>query len=110
MILKKIDSKRSTDKFAKAGDKAEKQMAFYLERYFGDDERIVIINDLRLKLNNDVAQIDHLVIHEFGFIIIESKSVTTKVSVNEQGEWIRHFNGQKGIGLGAQCNVERRAG
>lgn len=43
----------------------------------------------------DAAQIDHLLLHEFGMIIVESKSVTTEVSINEHGEWIRSFNGVK---------------
>jgi hypothetical protein len=39
-------------------------------------------------------QIDHLVLHRYGIIIIESKSVTTQIQVNEYGEWIRWFNNQ----------------
>jgi hypothetical protein len=33
-----------------------------------------------------------LIIHEYGFIIVESKSVTTKVTINDYGEWIRYYN------------------
>ena len=97
MILKTIDPKTAKHKKIKAGQNAEKQMAFYLERFFDEDESIAIINDLRLVHKNAVAQIDHLIIHTFGFIIIESKSVTTKVSINENGEWIRHYNGEIGM-------------
>ena len=97
MILKDIDPKTTNHKMSEAGVRAEKQMAFYLNRAFGEDEKVHVINDLRLPYNGEFAQFDHLVIHEFGFIAIESKSVSTKLSVNEQGEWVRHYRGQKGM-------------
>jgi len=92
VILKKIDEKTNLNKFEKYGHDAEKQMAFYLKRAFQDSSDIFVINDLRIKMNDDIAQIDHLIIHRFGFAVIESKSVTSEISVNEHGEWIRHYN------------------
>ena len=98
MILKQRDEKLTTNKYEKAGEKAEAQMMHYLQRAFGDDENTIVLNDLRIKdANGEVAQMDHLIIHEFGFIIVESKSVTTEITINEEGEWIRHFNGRKGM-------------
>lgn len=91
MILKEIDKKDNLNKFQQYGYQAEKQMAFYLKMAFQDNNDIHVINDLRLEMNDDVAQIDHLIIHKFGFIIIESKSVTSKISINEHGEWIRQY-------------------
>lgn len=95
MILKETDKKNTSDKLTKAGYEAERQMAFYLKRAFEDNPKIFVLNDLRLVENDEVAQIDHLIIHESGFIIIESKSISTKVSVNQYGEWTRYFNHQK---------------
>jgi len=92
MIVKKTDTKNTEDPLAHAGYKAEKQMAFYLKRAFENNTKVLVLNDIRLVDNEDVAQIDHLVLHEYGFIIIESKSVSTKVSVNKYGEWKRYFN------------------
>jgi len=91
MILKEIDKKQNLEKYQEYGYKAEKQMAFYLKRAFQDEKDIFVINDLRLEMNDDVAQIDHLIIHRFGFTIVESKSVTSKISINEFGEWTRHY-------------------
>ena len=68
-----------------------------LKRYFGDSRDLFIINDLHLDDLGDKAQIDHLIIHKFGFLIIESKSVSTTVSINDYGEWTRHYNGQQGM-------------
>jgi len=91
VILKKIDKKHNLKSYQKYGYDAEKQMAFYLKRAFQDKEDIYVINDLRLEMNDDVAQIDHLIVHRFGFTIVESKSVTSKISINEFGEWTRHY-------------------
>lgn len=91
MILKETDIKHNLEKYQQYGYQAEKQMAFYLKRAFQDSTDIFVINDLRLEMNDDVAQIDHLIVHRFGFIIVESKSVTSKISINEYGEWVRHY-------------------
>jgi transcription elongation factor Elf1 len=89
MIVKDLDNVAVRDKRSLAGYEAEKQMAFYLQRAFGDDPNVLVINGLRLRRQGDVAQVDHLVLHPRGIIIVESKSVTTRVQVNAQGEWSR---------------------
>jgi transcription elongation factor Elf1 len=94
MILKDVDEQAALDKYQKAGLSAEKQMAFYLKRAFGNEENVLVINSLRLEKLDDAAQIDHLILHEYGMIIVESKSVSTKVSVNEYGEWERLVDGK----------------
>jgi hypothetical protein len=92
MIVKELDYIEPSDKFEKAGYYAESQMAFYLSREFKDDPQFLIFNNLRFEKAGDACQIDHLVLHQYGMIIIESKSVTTRVEVNELGEWKRWFN------------------
>jgi len=93
VIVKDIDEVKATGKFSQAGLAAEKQMAFYLKRAFGDDPNVLVLNNMRLLMGDDAAQIDHLLLHEFGVIIIESKSVTSQVIINEHGEWSRLFDG-----------------
>ncbi len=92
MIIKELENIEPTDKFGKAGFFAESQLAFYLRRAFKDDSQIFVFNNLRLERAGDACQIDHLVLHRYGMIVIESKSVTTRVEVNERGEWKREFN------------------
>jgi len=92
MIVKELDRLEPSDKFEQAGYYAESQLAFYLKSEFKDDPQFLIFNNLRLVNADDVSQIDHLVLHRYGMIIIESKSVTTRVEVNEHGEWKRWFN------------------
>ena len=86
MIAKELDPFTSTDKRQLAGRKAEEQMAFYLKRAFEHDDRVRVFNGLRFEREGDAAQIDHLVFHRWGMILVESKSVTGTVRVNEHGE------------------------
>lgn len=95
MVLKQTDNKNVTDKFLQAGLKAERQMGHYLERAFSKTKDIFVLNDIRIKNGKEVAQIDHLVIHQYGFIVIESKSVSSKIRINEHGEWSRIFNNKE---------------
>src|ERR1017187_9656862 len=95
MICKERDSREhpAHDKLSEAGAKAEEQMAFYLKRAFRDDSEAWVFNDLRYETDEgDAAQIDHLVLHRSGFILIESKSVTSKVRIHQNGEWERLWN------------------
>lgn len=94
MIKKDKSTQPPTDKFGKAGGHAERNMAFYLRRAFAEAPDVFVFNDIRLERNGEVAQIDHLILHRFGFIIVESKSVVGKLTVNAQGEFARIFNGR----------------
>ncbi|MBT3192546.1 MAG: NERD domain-containing protein [Verrucomicrobia bacterium] len=95
MICKERDRSEhpESDRFSKAGAEAEEKMAFYLRRAFAETKEIRVFNDLRFRDDTgDRAQIDHLVLHRHGFVVVESKSVSTKVKVNEHGEWSRQWN------------------
>ncbi len=92
MIVKELERIETNDKFEQAGYYAESQLAFYLKREFQNDPLFLVFNNLRLEKAGDACQIDHLILHRYGMIIIESKSVTTRVEVNQLGEWKRWFN------------------
>ena len=94
MILKELDPFASSDLLNKAGRHAEEQMAFYLRRAFADSPDLRVFNNIRLERSEDAAQMDHLILHRFGIIIVESKSVTSCVEINERGEWTRIWNGR----------------
>src|SRR5439155_5858727 len=93
MIVKELDALGSEDPLVKAGRKAEEQMAHYLQRAFKEDRSLHVLHGLRLEQAGDAAQIDHLVLHPYGIVIVESKSVTTRVKINEHGEWTRWLGG-----------------
>lgn len=94
MILKELDPFSGEDKFQVAGRKAEEQMAHYLRRFFGQSTDVDVLNYLRIDLGGEVAQMDHLVLHPFGLLIVESKSVAGSVQIKDDGQWMRWFNKQ----------------
>lgn len=54
----------------------------------------MVLNDLRIEHDGESAQIDHLIVYTYGFIVVESKSIRGEVKVNEYGEWTRSYKGQ----------------
>jgi hypothetical protein len=94
LIYKDLDPFNGSDKFAVAGRRAEEQMAHYLKRFFGSSEDVDVLNYLRIDLNGEIAQMDHLVLHPYGLTIVESKSVAGSVQIKDDGQWIRWFNKQ----------------
>lgn len=94
MILKEKGELAGQDERSKAGYQQEQDVAFYLRREFGDEPSVLIINDLRVEHNGERAQIDHLVVHPYGLVVIESKSVYGEVKVNSHGEWSRSYRGE----------------
>ncbi len=91
MILKEKEFTNPSDPRLRAGEEAEKQMAFYLQRAFRRRDDCFVINDLRVIHDGDVAQIDHLVVSVFGFFIIESKSAHV-IGIDQHGGWQRTYN------------------
>lgn len=106
MILKEFDSKpksiktlesllkQSTSEKQKAlikkelvaltnGYEAEKQNAYYIDFYLKDSKHVIVLHDLRIEYNGESAQIDHMLITRFGIELLESKSFTGEVSINE---------------------------
>jgi len=94
MIAKAFVSVPGQDRFQRAGDAAERQMAHYLDRAFAQRPDVQVFHNVRVQHGKDVAQIDHLVLHAHGLVIIESKSVTTRVRINARGEWSREYAGK----------------
>ncbi|WP_288841902.1 nuclease-related domain-containing protein [uncultured Deefgea sp.] len=111
MIFKELDAFIAEDKFAKSGRAAEEQMAFYLKRYFGNDNDIFVLNGIRLEADGDAAQVDHLIIHSHGLTIVESKSVHGKIQIKDDGQWIRWFGANQSKGIASplmQARLQER--
>ena len=96
MILKEKEFTNPSDSRLKAGEEAEKQLAYRLQRAgaFKKRDDCFVINDLRIVYDGDPAQIDHLIVSPYGLFIIESKSCYGTIAVNEFNEWSRTFNGK----------------
>lgn len=91
MIVKEKDPSKESDNYlVKMGDKAERQMAFYLRRYFGNRDDVFVFNDIKFSVDGENCQIDHLVVCDYGIYIIESKSCFGEIEYDKQDQWIRH--------------------
>ena len=96
MIIKEFDEKKKPkDPRLKAGYKAEKQMAFYLKREFQNSENIFVLNDVRVQVDDDKAQIDHLIVYPAGVVLVESKSVSGEITIDSHGGWVREWRGKR---------------
>ncbi|MBU1620582.1 MAG: NERD domain-containing protein [Gammaproteobacteria bacterium] len=94
MIVKDKLQKAAVGVRKQAGDQQEQDVAFYLRRAFKDEDRVRVFHDLQLCYDGEFAQIDHLIVYTFGFIVIESKSIKGEVRVNAQAEWSRSYRQQ----------------
>lgn len=89
MIFKELDPFIAQDKYDKSGRNAEVQMAHYLLRFFGKSESVDVLNGIRIEQDGEVAQMDHVVLHPYGLLIVESKSVAGSVQITDDGQWMR---------------------
>ena len=94
MILKDKTFQNAVSLTAKAGQKQEQDVAFFLRRAFKNHKQVYVINDFKFTHNDETAQIDHLIVYTYGFVLIESKSIKGEVKVNDLGEWTRSLNGK----------------
>ncbi|MCP1674298.1 ribosomal protein L40E [Natronocella acetinitrilica] len=93
MIEKDREERPARDVREEFGARQERDVAFYLRREFAARDDVAVFNDLRIAHEGEHAQIDHLVVHARGFVLVESKSIHGEVRVNKEGEWSRSYRG-----------------
>lgn len=92
----------------KAGIKGEQAAAFYLDGHYKDGQNNVLLHDLRLVVDDEVAQIDHLVINRTGYmVLIETKNYSGDLEVNAHGEFTVRY-GQERYGIPSPYEQSRR--
>lgn len=94
MILKDKTQTSSASIRMDAGIKQEQDVAFYLRRAYKNSDNVMVFNDIQIEHDGEQAQIDHLIVYSYGFIVVESKSIRGEVRVNEYSEWSRSYKGQ----------------
>ena len=67
------------------GYKAEKENAYYLDFGFRENKHNILLHDIRIEYNGQVAQIDHILINRFGIEVLESKSFTGRLTIKGDG-------------------------
>ena len=92
----------------RAGIKGEQAAAFYLNGHYKDAQNNVLLHDLRFQLDDEVAQIDHLVINRTGYmVLIETKNYSGDLEVNAHGEFTVRY-GQDRYGIPSPFEQSRR--
>lgn len=73
-----------------AGIKGENESAYLIDFDFKPSKNWVVIHDLRLEINDRVAQIDHLLINRtLEVYVLETKSFNSGIKITEQGDFLR---------------------
>lgn len=90
------------------GIQGEEESAYFLDQYFKGGENHVVLHDLRIVGDGDVAQIDHLVINRgIGLYLIETKNYSGNVAINEHGEFTVQY-GTDSFGVESPIEQSRR--
>lgn len=91
-----------------AGIATEKQAAYDINFYFGQSKNVIVLHDLRLQVNGRVAQIDHLLMNRaFDVFVLETKTYSTGLSINENGEFSTSYDGRD-VGISSPIEQNNR--
>ena len=92
----------------KKGIQGERDSAHYLDSYFKDSENLVVLHDLRLVVDGDVAQIDHMVINRtLGMYLVETKNYSGNLVINDRGEYTVEYDDVR-FGIPSPMEQSRR--
>jgi hypothetical protein len=82
-----------------AGERGEKDSAYFIDFYFGKSANWAIIHDFRIQHEGQVAQIDHLVMNRFMDIyVLETKNFHYGLKITPEGEFLV-YDGKKYFGI-----------
>lgn len=91
------------------GIQGEKEAAFFLDQYYKQGTNHVVLHDLRLVVDGDVAQIDHLVINRaIGMYLIETKNYRGNLIINENGEFTVEYDNGDRYGIPSPLEQSKR--
>lgn len=90
------------------GIKGEKDAAYYINADYRDSPDLAVLHDLRLEMEGEVAQIDHLLVGRVSMILLETKNFTGNVRINAQGEFSLIYSSGKRMGIPSPLEQSRR--
>lgn len=92
----------------KRGIQGEKSAAHYLDNYLAGSKNFMLIHDLRVQVDGEVAQIDHLLVGRAFFILVETKTFGGDIVVNERGEFSVEYPGERRFDIPSPLAQSRR--
>ncbi len=83
----------------KKGYENEKLAAYYINSYLKDSERTIVLHDVRLKVDNYLVQIDHLLLHRVYVTVLESKYFSSELYYDKKTDsfFVKTQKGKIGI-------------
>ena len=100
MVAKEIDPFQSQHDYEQAGQTALERVAGNLKQVFAENPKALeqytgrIFNGLRFEQTKYAIQIDHLILHQYGIILIENRGEPADITVNAIGEWTQVYKGK----------------
>jgi len=93
----------------KPGDSGERDAAHYLDMSFSESKNHAVLHDLRLEADGQIAQIDHLIVNRMlYFYLLETKTYKGSLHINEQGEFMAEYSGERRYGIESPLEQSRR--
>ncbi len=89
MVLKELDPFHGGSPQETAVRIAQDRLAYQLRRFFGKSEDIDVLNYLRVGAGNAVTQVDHLLLHPYGLLVVEREAISGRVQITGDGQWLR---------------------
>ena len=91
------------------GIQGEKDSAHYLNNYFKDSPNHAVIHDLRIEVEGEVAQIDHLLINRvLDFYMLETKNFNGDVTITPHGEFSVEYRGENVYNIPSPIEQSKR--
>lgn len=91
------------------GIEGERDAAFYINSHLKDSTSNAVIHDLRLSVDGDVAQIDHLFFNRLlHFVLIETKCFNGNLNINDHGEFTVNYANGKSFGIPSPLEQSKR--
>lgn len=93
----------------KKGIQGERDSAHYIDNYFKHNENHVILHDLRFVVDEEVAQIDHLIINKMmGIYLLETKNYACNLIINDRGEFTAEYESGGRFGIASPLEQSLR--
>lgn len=90
------------------GIQGERDAAHYIDSHFRDNENYAIVHDLRVEVDGEVAQIDHMLMGRAICFLFETKCFGGNVKINDHGEFSVTYAGQRTFGIESPIEQSRR--
>lgn len=88
MILKELDPFGGNRAEMAARIEADK-LAYYLRRYFRRSREVDVLNGVRVLSGRSMAQVDHLLLHGHGILVLLRETTRGGLRIDQEGQWFR---------------------